>query len=90
MGNFLKKSDFIYESSDSTAFTLMKLRNSRTTRLSKVPKGVFGCILDYCGPSLIRKVTKHYKYDARWPINYTWPEHVSYHNPVGAARWCHD
>ncbi len=33
------------------------------------------------------RVTKHYNYDPSAPVNYTWPEQVSYHNPVGAVKW---
>ncbi len=73
MGNQFNKFDIIDES-DTTALTLMKLRKSRATRLSKVPKGAFGCILEYCGPRLYsKKVTKHYKYNPTYPINFTWP-----------------
>ena len=79
MGNRFKKSDFTIVI-DSSALTLMKLRKSRATKLSKVSKGVFICILEYYEPT--RKVSNHYKYNPDYPINYTWPEKVSYHNPV--------
>ncbi len=64
----------------------MKLRKSRSTRLSKVPKAVFRCILDYCEPPRIKRVSAHYKYDARFPVNYSWPEQLSYHNSVAGVK----
>ena len=85
MGNFFKKSDFSIVF-DSTALTLMKLRKSGSNRLSKVPKAVFRCILEFCEPSIIKRISAHYKYNARYPINYTWPEQVSYHNPVMGVK----
>ncbi len=27
-------------------------------------------------------VSKHYNYDARYPLNYRWPEKVNYLNPI--------
>ena len=47
--------------------------------------GVFRCILEYCMPAIIKKVT-HLKYQVENPINYTWPEEVSYHNPISKVR----
>ncbi len=64
----------------------MKLRVSRATRMSKVPKVVFGCVLEYCEPQRIRRVTEHLRYNPAYPINYTWPEQVSYQNPIEAVK----
>ena len=86
MGNRLKKSDFLIVL-DSTVLTLMKLRKSGATRLSKVPKGAFRCILEYCEPTRIKRVNKHYKFCSERPIDYTWPEQVSYENPVRAFKY---
>ena len=67
----------------SNALTLMKLRQKATTRLSKLPKGVFGCIVEYCQPARIKRVTDH-KYENVDPKKQThiWPRQLSYENPV--------
>ncbi len=31
-------------------------------------------------------VTDHYRYNASYPVNYTWPEKVSYENPIKAVK----
>ena len=53
--------------------------------MSKVLIGVFRCILDYCEPAMKKRI-KHYKNDARYPINYIWPEEVCYQNPIRAFK----
>ncbi len=85
MGNRLNKSDFTIVL-ESTVLTLMKLRKSKVTRLSRVSIGVFRCILEYCEPTRIKRVSKHYKYNTKFPINYTWPKQASYLNPVSEVR----
>ncbi len=84
MGNRMKKSYYAASDDSGTdlhynqAFALMKLRNREASGLSKVPKGVFRCILEYCEPVLSVRVTEHYRYNPEVPINYTWPKEVSY------------
>ncbi len=86
MGNLFKKSDFVIY--DPTVLTLMKLQKKGTTMLSMLPKGVFGCILEYCEPLKFYRIEK-YKHNSKFPINYKWPEQISYHNPVtGVCSLC--
>ena len=71
---------------------LMKLREKRATRLSTLPRGVFRCILEYCEPIITTRVTDH-QYFKENPILYTWPDQVSYQNPISAIKfkgdgWC--
>ncbi len=54
--------------------------------MSKLPKGVFSSVLEYFEPEISERVTDQ-KYKTERPINYTWPEVVSYHNPVSEARF---
>ena len=68
----------------------MKMRERGTTRLSKLPKGVFRRISEYCEPKITTRVTDH-QYTGQYrgqqsPINYTWPEQVSYYNPVVGVK----
>ena len=63
---------------------LRKLRANYVSRLSKVPKDVFRCILEYCEP--YERITDHYKYNPKRPINYRWPKEVSYQNPISAIE----
>ena len=67
------------------ALALMKLRENYANRLSKIPKDAFRCILEYCEPVMSKWITEHYKYNPQCPINYTWPEVVSYQNPISAV-----
>ncbi len=55
--------------------------------MSKLPKAVFRCILNYCEPVMIKRVNEHYKYDARRPINFRWPKKLSYQNPIRGLKW---
>ena len=32
-------------------------------------------------------VTNHYKYNIDYPINFTWPDKVNYHNPIKGLKW---
>ena len=85
MGNrFKKKSDLSAEDRATIAehynnyMALMKLQKRGATRMSKLPKGVFGHILEYCEPKITKRVTDH-QYKGSWflPSDYTWPEQVS-------------
>ena len=45
-------------------FALIKLREKGTTKLSKLPSGVFRCPLEYCSPTSVITLTKQpYKYN---------------------------
>ncbi len=35
---------------------------------------------------MIKRVTKNYKYNAKRPVNYIWPEEVSYQNPIVGVK----
>ncbi len=65
---------------------LMKLRQRGETRVSKITKGPFRCILEYLQPVFIR-VTDH-DYKRQTSLNFSWPKEISYHNPVGAINGC--
>ncbi len=65
---------------------LMKLRENYACRVSKVSQGIFKCILEYCEPSMIKRVEQHYKYNPEYPINFIWPEKVSYLNPIRGVK----
>ena len=89
MGNRFKKSELSAEDRATIAehynnyMVLMKLRKRGATRMSKLPKGVFGRILEYCEPIITKRVTDHqYKGSVFFTSDYTWPEQVSYQNPV--------
>ena len=66
----------------SNMFALIKLREQGVSWVCMVPQGVFRCILEYCKPAKLKRVSVHYKFNPRWPTNYTWPKQVSYQNPV--------
>ncbi len=34
---------------------------------------------------MITRVTDHYKYNPKYPVNHAWPEKVSYDNPIRAG-----
>ena len=42
----------------SNAFALIKLRDQKASGVSKVPRGVFRCILEYCAPAAAKRVTE--------------------------------
>ncbi len=52
------------------ALALIKLREKGVYGVCKFPKGVFKCILEYCEPAMIKRVSHHYKYNPEYPINY--------------------
>ena len=79
---------------EGNPLTLVKLRENYACKLSKLPKGVFRCILEYYEPPMIKRVEHYNDFNPRYPINYTWPEEVSYQNPIirvkreiGSSRW---
>ena len=68
-------------------FALIKLRAKGTNKLRKLPSGVFRCLLEYCKP-MVKYVSKHCDdyAAANRPINFAWPEQLSYENPVTAVQ----
>ena len=55
---------------------LLKLRENYASRVSKVPSGAFRSIVEYCAPTEWEngRVSDHYKYNEKYPLNYSWPE----------------
>ena len=68
------------------ALTLMKLREKKVAEVSKLQNGVFRCILEYLTQVYTKRVTERYNENPFFPINYTWPEQVSYENPIRAGK----
>ena len=70
---------------------LIKLRdNKEASGLSKVPQAsILRRILEYYEPRMTKGNTPLFTYNSKYPINYTWPEEVSYHNPMKAVS-CDD
>ena len=71
---------------------MMKLREKKACRLSRLPKGVFRRILEYCEPYNWR-VTEFKYFNKK--INFVWPEVFSYNNPIVGVKdegyaymWC--
>ncbi len=54
--------------------------------MNKIPKDPFRCILDYFEPVPKKRVSDHYNFNPEYAVNYTWPEQVSYFNPVTAVK----
>ncbi len=42
--------------------------------------------MEYCEPVIKKRVTEHYLYNPEYPLNYRWPEQVSYLNPITALK----
>ncbi len=89
--DFSSKSDLSAEDCAAIAkqyeyyMALIKLRKRGATRLGKLPNGVFRRILEYCEPKITTRVTDHQYEGRKLPINYTWPEKVSYKNPINGV-----
>ena len=60
---------------------LIKLRQRGGPILSRAPNGVFRCILEYCQPIILKRVTDH-EYKNAKTIDYEWPQQISYQNPI--------
>ncbi len=70
---------------------IMKLRKSGTTKLKKVASGVFRRILEYCEPKITTRVVRYpYTNGPCRPGRYTWPEQVSYYNPINGFKYRSD
>ena len=67
----------------------MKLRENYATKLSKIPKGAFRCILEYIEPVMFKRVITCPHENKDLPNNYSFPDEISYHNPIVALKCCH-
>ena len=67
---------------------MMKLREKKACRLSRLPKGVFRRILEYCEPYIVRETEfKYTSFGSEYnKINFVWPEVVSYNNPIVGVK----